>query len=171
MSSDVEHMDEILGVSFGDTIPEQDCVLADIHIRTHATSGGQEGTRGHLLIQTDVLRGLIAGLPGVMEAMRDDGADRDRLPPPARPVPAWNDGPRWNPAGATMYLCTGFGVRDIAPELGAAVMVIQTVGPEVPPGARDSQGQDYLMGWQALTAFQAALPKVLRKLERVRRRR
>jgi hypothetical protein len=87
MSSDFDQLDEILGVSFGDTVPDMDSVLAGIHIRTSKHSGGMEGTRGNLLIQTDVLRGLIAGLPGVIEVMREDDADRDLLPPVAFTCP------------------------------------------------------------------------------------
>ena len=84
MSSEFDQLDEILGVSFGDTVAMEN-VLTAVHIRTRV---GKEGTLGNLLIHADVLKGLIAGLPDVIEAMRQDGADRDLLPPPSLPVPA-----------------------------------------------------------------------------------
>ncbi|EIL90944.1 hypothetical protein AB7849_14035 [Rhodanobacter sp. 115] len=165
MSSTFERLDEILGVSFGDIVPEFEGVLVDVHIRANITFGGKEGTRGGLLLHTGVVRGLVAGLPEVIEAMRKDGADHDLLPPAALPVPAWNAGPRWNPGRSGVHLCMGFGVRAIAPEHGAAVMVIQSGSPEGTPGMPDVA--DYLMGWSVLLGFEEALPKVLRKLERV----
>lgn len=161
MPSAYQDLAEIQGVSFGDLPPVPDSVLATLHVRLH---DGKEGARDALLLHADVLRGLIAGLPEVMDALRAEGVDGDRLPPPTLPVPAWNAGPTWNPSDLNFQMCMGFGVRDIAPELGAAVVIIQTAGLAHPKGTSDSG--DYLMGWSALIAFQEALPKVLRRLER-----
>jgi hypothetical protein len=161
MPSAYQDLAEIQGVSFGDQPPIPESVLATLHVRI---PGGKEGARDALLFHADVLRGLIAGLPEVMDALRAEGVDGDRLPPPGIPVPAWNDGPKWNPTTANFQLCMGFGVREIAPELGAAVVIMQTASLAHPSGQSDSG--DYLMGWNALNAFQEALPKVLRRLER-----
>lgn len=163
MSSGYEQLDEILGVSFGDTLPKEACVLIDLHIRAKATFSGREGTRGNVLLHADVLKGLIAGLPGLLDWMREDGADHDVLPAAKLPFPAWNAGPKWNPTGAAVYVCTCFGARTIAPEFGAAVMVIEANNPLAGP---NTYSADYLMGWSALLEFQQALPKVLRRLER-----
>lgn len=160
MPSAYQDLAEIQGVSFGDRPPIPESVLATLHVRL---PGGKEGARDALLLHADVLRGLIAGLPSVMEALRAEGVDGDRLPPPSIPVPAWNAGPRWNPE-APFQLCMGFGVRDIDADLGAAVVFIQSASPAHPAGTSDSG--DYLMGWSALIAFQEALPKVLRQLKR-----
>jgi hypothetical protein len=62
-----------------------------------------------------------------------------------------------------LYLCMEFGVRAIAPEHGAAVMVIQATSAVSEAG--EVHSADYLMGWSALLAFQEAVPKVLRRLE------
>ncbi|ODV27285.1 MAG: hypothetical protein ABT19_02155 [Rhodanobacter sp. SCN 68-63] len=164
MSSAYGQLDEILGVSFGDTVPDESCVLIDLHIRANATFSGREGTRGNVLLHAEVLRQLIAGLPGVVDWMREEGGDRDVLPAAKLPFPGWNAGPKWNPTtGAAIYVCTCFGVRAIAPEFGAAVMVIEANNPLAGP---NTYSADYLMGWSALREFQEALPKVLRRLER-----
>lgn len=161
MSSESEQLDEILGVSFGDIVSELAGVLVEFHIRADATAGGKEGTRGPLLIDAGVLKGLIDGLPAVLDAMREYGADR--VKPRPMLLPAWNDGPRWNPAGGQLHICAGFGVNGMDPERGAAVMFIRATSVAHAPGTYDSA--EYLMGWSALLEFQDALPKVLRKLE------
>ena len=156
-------LDEIQGFPFGDMITDGECVMVDMHVRANATMGGREGTRGIMLVHGDVLKQLIDGLPAVLNALREAGGDRDVLPPPSRPIPPWDAGPRFGPQSPAMHLCTLFGVRDIAPELGAAVLVIGANDPRLGPD--NSASADYLMGWSALLDFQAALPKALALLK------
>lgn len=156
-------MDEIQGFSFGDLIVEGACVMTDFHVRATATFNGEEGSRGIMLVAATVVETIINGLPEVMAALREEGGDRDVLPPPTRPVPPWNAGPRGkNAKGQDIFMCVGFSVTDIAPELGAAVITLHTAGALHKRGTYDSA--DYLMGWSALLEFQAALPKVLEQL-------
>jgi hypothetical protein len=156
-------MDEIQGFSFGDLISDVACVMADFHVRATATFKGKEGSRGIMLVSADVVEGIINGLPEVLRALHEEGGDRDVLPPPTRPVPPWNAGPRGKLSrGRDIYICAGFLAKDIAPELGAAVIEIRTTSARNKPGKYDSG--DYLMGWNALLQFQEALPKVLEQL-------
>lgn len=165
MTSEDERLDEIQGVSFGDSDPTGETVLVDFHIRAYATAGGKEGTRGNVLIATDVLRQVIAALPGILEVMREYGADHDVLPPATKPLPAWNAGPRWNPGEATYHLCTLWGANGMVRELCAVVMVLGAYTPGLHASASESATAEYLMGWSALLALQEALPKVVRKME------
>lgn len=156
-------LDEIQGFSFGDILTDAECISVNMHIRANASRGGREGTRGIILLHGDQLKQLIEGLPMVINALREAGGDRDVLPPPAGPLPPWDAGPRFNSLSSAMHLCTLFGVRDIAPERGAAVMVISATSYPHVRGKSDSA--DYLMGWSALLEFQEALPKALALLE------
>lgn len=163
MSSAYTKLDEIQGFSFGDLIADTACVMTDFHVRANATFKGKEGTRGIMLLAANVVQTLIDGLPEVIEALREEGGDRDLLPPPSRPVPPWDAGPRGkNAKGRDMQMCVGFGVREIAADLGAAVIIINTSGARHKRGKFDSA--NYLMGWSALLEFQTALPKVMEQL-------
>lgn len=165
MTSEYAGLDEIQGVSFGETDPNGEIVMVNFHIRANASFGGKEGTRANVMIPFEFLTALIEGLPGLIKAMRDEGAACNVLPPPAVRLPEWNAGPQWNPELAGPYLCTYFNTRDIAHELGAVVLTIGIAKPGVHASASESPTADYLMGWSAVLALQEALPKVVRKLE------
>ncbi|MEY2161285.1 hypothetical protein [Rhodanobacter sp. FW106-PBR-LB-2-11] len=165
MSSEYAKLDEIQGVSFGEADPYGEAVLVNFHVRANATFGGKEGSRANVMLPLELLQALTDGLPGLINAMRDKGADRDVLPPPAVPLPPWNAGPRWNPEVALPHLCTAFDTPDISRELGAVVVVMAVCTPGRHASTDDSDSAEYLMGWRALLGLQEALPKVVRKLE------
>ena len=156
-------MDEIQGFSFGDIISDVACVMTDFHVRATATFKGKEGSRGIMLVSADVVEGVFNGLPEVIAALNEEGGNRDVLPAPSQPIPSWDAGPRGKFAkGRGIYVCAGFIAKDIAPELGAAVIELRTATPGQKAGKYDAA--DYLMGWGALLRLQAALPKVLDQL-------
>ncbi len=161
--SDYAQLDQILGVSFGSAIKDLGCILVDFRVRTRENGRPVEGKRGGVVVAHSVLAQIQAHAPELRDAIEEQGADRDVLDPPLGPVPAWNEGPTLEQAAPLRFVCNGFGVRDIAPEQGSIIVVLD-IG-NLGYGPEHSHSADYLMPVHVFEAMVEVLPKVLRKIE------
>lgn len=159
MSKTAKRLDEIMGMSFGDQMHEANVVLVNLHVRTTRPDGTlHEGTRPPLFMDVAVLEQVYSQLPGVLELMAEAGLDKDLLPPPSQPIPAWDAGPSLGlltqPA-----MCSAFGFRppDESTEGMVAVIGISAVG----QGAAGEAMADYLVSHRTLLALQESIGKAL----------
>ncbi|TDK26199.1 hypothetical protein E2F46_06265 [Luteimonas aestuarii] len=157
-------MDEILGVSFGEVVPDTGCVLVDFRIRAVEGSGEiAEGSRKGILMAYSVLEDMVRGLPELRDMMIAQGLDKRLLVGAKGPVPAWNEGSHLRGLPHQPFLGSAFGVREIASELAAAVILLEISS--IDPRQSGSSSADYLMPYHVLDELIEALPKVMRKME------
>ncbi len=154
---------ELLGICFGDLVPNLPCVLVNLQVRLVSVDGTvREGKRDPIMIHYSVLADLRDNLPRLLEHMKAEGSNVDRMEPPRSRLPAWNEGPRFKGPMDMRSFCMGFGFfEDTLPALGAAMAYL-----EVRDEARqETTGGRYIISHRALLELQDVLPKVLRKME------
>lgn len=159
MSKTAKRLDEIMGMSFGDQMPEANVVLVNLHVRTSRPDGTlHEGTRPPLFFDIAVLDQLYRQLPRVLQLMAEAGLDKDVLPPPSQPIPAWDAGPRLG-ALTQPAMCSAFGFRppDESTEGMVAVIGISAVG----QGAHGEAMADYLVSHRTMLALQDGIGRAL----------
>ena len=158
----VDTHDEILAFAFGEIVPNTSSILVDLRVRTKVAGQLTEGTRGGLLVHYGILQTILEPVAGILELMRETGADSSTLPPPSGPIPAWNAGPSMR-ALKSLTLAEGIGMRSVVAELGATLMVIEvreSLNPEAPV-----QTADYLVSYEVLRTLHESMVKVLRKMD------
>lgn len=154
---------ELLGVCFGDLVPNLPCVLVGLQVRLVTTDGAvREGERDPIMFDYSVLATLRDNLPMLLQHMEAVGSNIDRMEPPRSRMPAWNEGPRFRGPIDLRAICTGFGFfEETLPAQGAAMAYI-----ELNDVARnETSGGRYIVPHRALLQLRDALPKVLRKME------
>ncbi|WP_298580634.1 hypothetical protein [uncultured Luteimonas sp.] len=162
--SDLHDMDELLGISFGDFVPQADSVLVSMHVRTRDDAGNVAvGTRDPVLMDWNMLRTVLDFLPQLVSTVAGFRAGHTVAPAAdSTPLPAWNDGPR-PPLGRPLYQCTGFGIRDPDPTIDGVVAVIG--GAPIGADPEDGVESDYLISYRALLGLQESLAKVIARVD------
>lgn len=154
---------QIVGISFGEMIPDPPSILVGFRVRTIENGLEVEGSRDAVILGYEVLATVRDFWPTLLEMMTDQGATQDVLPPAFGPVPHWNSGPTLKEAGSRLFICTTLAYREVIAESGAVVMYLEAVSPGQAPGG--AVGADYLIAFRELREFNENLAKVLRKLE------
>ncbi len=153
---------QLQGICFGALVPRLPCVLIRLQVRVTVDGKVVEGARDPMMIAYSTLKELSDNLPLLLEHMSTHGADTDRLPLPALPLPAWNEGPSFTGPLDMRALCVGFGfLEEVSPTKGAAMAYI-----EIQDAARNDEvtGGSYIVGRRTIVELQRVLPKVLRKM-------
>lgn len=154
---------ELQGICFGDLVPRLPCVLVRLQVRVTVDGKVVEGARDPIMIAYSTLKEVSDNLAMLLDHMSAHGADEDRLPTPALPLPAWNEGPPFTGPIDMRALCVGFGfLEEVHAGKGAAMAYI-----EIQDGGRDNEvtAGHYIVGRRAIVELQRVLPKVLRKME------
>lgn len=157
------HMDEILGVAFGEVSEELGGVLISFLVRGTRDGKRTEGVRDPLLLHREVLESLRVELPKLLDAISASGMKSDAIPAAERPIP-WNAGPTMARALQTgLFMCTSFGFYAPEPSHSAPIAYIEVTS-GLDPDA-DSGGVEYVFALPALIEFSESIPKVLRKMD------
>lgn len=157
-----ETLDELLGIAFGDVLEDGIGVLVSMVVRTHVEGQVREGARDPMVIDYSTLETVGGFMPALFKLMEELGIAKDLIQPPALAVP-WNAGPALEREVRTgMYLCTGFGFREMDSSSRGAIAVIEVqsmLHPESEPFVAD-----YVVPYRTLQELAEAIPKVQRRM-------
>ena len=149
----------LLGVGFGEVLPNNMGVLATMLIRTAGDGHQREGIMPPLIIQATALEELVEKLPRLLPLLKEHGLDHDRIPPASRPIP-WNEGPTIDEAEQTgSVACTTFAFCRPSAEHTAPLVYVETGDTHVAEAQRG--GTYFVMPYRAVLELADAIPKVL----------
>ncbi|RYG87834.1 MAG: hypothetical protein EON58_20415 [Alphaproteobacteria bacterium] len=155
--------DILLGIGFGEVMPNDLGILASMHVRTHVNGKLREGVRDPIIVQTQILEQLESHLPEVLRLAQESGLDHDRIPLPSSRI-AWNAGATLADAKRTgLFYCSGLGFETPLPEHEGPIAYIEGI-PAGDPTA-EPQGGYYLMPYSVLVELKDAVPKVLQAIK------
>lgn len=168
---DPQPLAEMLGASFGGYMDDTSSVLTTIHVREIGKDGvARQHSRLPMLIPVDLLRQIRSSMHGLRQAMAQAGADRDDLPPPEAPLPAWDEEPQWV-QGAPAAWCEGLRFALLESGTTTATFTLVEAGrvvrgvhgnylePALAPGKRTHE--KYLFSYRAVSALEAAIGRIL----------
>lgn len=160
-----QDMDILLGIGFGDVLPDGKGVLARLLFRTDVGGSVREGVRPPLVIKLTTLEELAEKMPRLLPLLREHGLDHDRIAPAKRPIP-WNEGPTIREAdGEGTMACTVFGFLKPDPSQSGPVAYIEV---EMPGSTDGRRGGSYaVMPHRAVLELAAAIPKVVAQMKEV----
>lgn len=156
-------MDILLGIGFGETLPNNLGVLATLLIRTSESGELREGIRPPISIPPAALEELAEKLPRLLPLLREQGFDSAPIPPAQRPIP-WNEGPTIDEAErAGSMVCTKFAFARPTSEHAGPIAFIEVAESY---DLASPRGSTYLaMPYRAVVELANAIPKVLRLIK------